>query len=350
MRFADPQILWLLGALPVLALLAGLVAQARRRALRRFAGGAAHVPRFVTEVSGNRRATKVLLLLVAAGSGIVAAARPQWGVRLEPITRRGVDVVVVLDTSLSMAAEDVPPNRLGQARHAAASLIRQLAGNRIALVTFAGRGTLACPLTLDQEAALLFLESVDAEAVPIPGSAVSDALRVAARAFGTNEAAGRHRAVVLFSDGEDHEGGIDEAIGLMKEAGANVYAVGCGTGQGAPIPLREGSTGAPGGYKKDGSGRVVTTKLEEGVLAKLALETDGRYFVATPSEGEVDEIARAVAGMDAREFGTVLRTRYEERFQFPLALAIAALVAETLIGDRRSGKGRRPARSEEAAS
>jgi Ca-activated chloride channel family protein len=350
MRFAAPQVLWLLLALPLLALAGALAAQARRRSLRRFAGGPANATRFAASVSANRRATKALLLLLAAGSGIVAAARPQWGVRLEPITRRGVDVAVVLDTSLSMSAEDVPPNRLGQARHAAASLIRQLAGNRIALVTFAGRGTLACPLTLDYEAALLFLEAVDAEAVPIPGSAISDALRVAARAFGTNASEGRHRAVVLFSDGEDHEGGIDEAIAVMKEAGAAVYAVGCGTGQGAPIPLRESSADVSAGYKKDAEGRVVTTKLEEGVLAKLTLDTDGRYFIATPSEGEVDEIARAVAGMDAREFGTVLRTRYEERFQFPLALAIAALVAEALIGDRRSGAGRRPTRSAEGAS
>lgn len=335
MRFAQPELLWLLLLVPAVAILAAVGAGLRRRSLHRFAGGAAFASRFQGDVSTNRRAAKALLLLLAASCGIVAAARPQWGVRLEPITRRGVDVVIVIDTSLSMAAEDVPPSRLGQARHAAASLIRQLAGNRIAIVTFAGQATLACPLTVDSEAALLFLDSVDAEAVAVPGSAIGGALRVAARAFGPKEAQARHRAVVLFSDGEDHEGGIDDAVAAMKGVGAGVFAVGCGTAQGTPIALRDEAAAGSTGYKKDAAGHVVTTKLEEDVLEKLALETDGRYYAATPSEGEVDEISRAVSGMDALEFGTVLRTRYEERFQIPLLVALAALVAETLLGDRR---------------
>ncbi len=334
MRFAEPTLLWLLLLLPVLAALALLGSRVRRRALARFAGGTEHLGRFSGEVGSNRRAVKTLLLLVAMAAGVLAAARPQWGTRLEPITRRGVDVVVVLDTSVSMLADDVAPNRLALARHAAASLLQRLSGNRVALVTFAGKATLACPLTLDQGAAILLLEAVDAEAVPVPGSAIADALRTAVRAFGGAASEGRQRAIVVFSDGEDHEGGIDEAIRATREGGATVHAIGCGTARGSPIPLGD-SSGASRGFKKDSEGRVVTTRLDESVLEKLALGTDGHYYRATPAEEEINEIVRAIAGMDARELGTVLRTKYEERFQIPLALALAALLAETVLSDRR---------------
>ena len=159
---------------------------------------------------------------------------------------------------------------------------------------------------------------------------------------------GSHRAVVLFSDGEDHEGGIDEAIALLKRSGASIYSVGCGTAHGGPIPLRS-AAGSADGYKKDQDGKVVTTRLEEDLLEKLALETDGRYYRATPSEVEVEEIAKAIAGMDQKEHGTVLKTRYEERFQIPLAVALLALLAETVLGDRRRPPSARAERTEEAS-
>ncbi len=341
MRFAEPDLLWLLLLLPLLGLAAWFVDAARRRSLKRFAGGGEQVFRFTGSVSGNRRAAKVLLLLLAVGAAVVAAARPQWGTRLEPISRRGVDVVLVMDTSRSMAAEDVAPNRLSQARHAAASLVKQLAGDRVALVTFAGKGTLTCPLTIDHEAALLFLDTVDVDLIPVQGSSLAEALRVAVRSFGPAGGEARHRAIVLFSDGEDHEGRIEEALASTKQAGVSVYAVGCGTDHGAPIPLREGPA-AQSGYKKDAEGKVVTTRLNEELLEKLALDTGGHYYRATPSEVEVEEIAKTIAGMDQKEYGTVLKTRYEERYQIPLAVALAALLAETLMGDRRRTTRERP--------
>jgi Ca-activated chloride channel family protein len=162
---------------------------------------------------------------------------------------------------------------------------------------------------------------------------------VALTAFGEPETGtGRTRAIVLFSDGEDHEGEIDEALAALKRADVAVYSVGTGTVSGGPIPVKDGH-GKGGGYKKDREGRVVTTRLDEEALGKVALGTDGRYYRATPAEIEVEEIARALAGMDAREFGTVLRVRYEERFQIPLALALAALLAEACLSDRRRKGG-----------
>ncbi len=336
MRFANPELLWLILVLPALGLATLWSLGRRRRALQGFAGGAEYVSRFDAQVNVHLRAAKLLLLYLALLAAIIAAARPQWGTRLEPVTRRGVDVVVVLDHSLSMAAEDLAPDRLSHAKHAIDSLLQQLPGDRVALVTFAGQASLLCPLTLDHAAVSLFLDTVDVESVHVPGTALAEALKLAVGTFGEERPDGgeRSRALVLLTDGEDHEGGVDEVIRDLEDAGAAVYAVGCGTTRGAPIPVTDDS-GMHTGYKKDHEGRVVTTRLDEGILELLALDSGGRYYRATASEVEVEEIARGLTGMDTQELGAVLRARYEERFQIPLILGLLALLAETLIGDSR---------------
>jgi Ca-activated chloride channel family protein len=321
-------------AVPLLAALAWGVGLVRRSALSAFGGGESHLPRFRAEVSAHKRAAKTIALLVAVAAGIVAAARPQWGSGTETITRKGIDLAIVLDTSRSMAATDVPPSRLARAVRAASRLLDRLEGDRVALVTFAGKPAIACPLTLDHEAVRLFLDAVDVEAVSIPGTALAAAVREGVRALGPPAAAGteaKGRALVVISDGEDHEGGVDEAIAAVRQAGVTVYAIGCGTDQGAPIP--EGESGA---YKKDAQGRLVTTRLDERPLRTLAVETGAKYFRATAAEGEVDEIAGALSAMDASGSGTVLKTRWVERFQIPLAVALLALALEALISDRRT--------------
>ena len=333
MRFGEPAALWALLIVPLLVLAGWGLHTARRRALARFAGGADRVARFSTEVSPHRRAAKTVALLVAITGAILASARPQWGRGTETITRKGIDLVVVLDTSKSMAAADVAPSRLGRAVRAASSLLDRSEGDRIALVTFAGKAALACPLTLDHEAVRLFLDAVDVESVSVPGTALAEALAEGLRALGPPVAAGteaKGRALIVISDGEDHEGGLEEAIQAVKRAGVVVFAIGCGTEQGAPIP--EGEAGA---YKKDAEGRLVTTKLDERPLRTLAIDTGGKYYRATPAEGEVEEIAAAIAQMGTSGSSTVLRTRWVERFQVPLAIALAALLIETLIPDGR---------------
>jgi Ca-activated chloride channel family protein len=333
MRFAEPAILWGLFAVPLLALLILYAAARRRRALAAFAGGDLHLHRFRGEVSGNRRVAKAIALLVALTAGIVAAARPQWGQGTESITRKGIDLAIVLDTSTSMAAADVAPSRLARAARAASGLLDLLEGDRVALVTFAGKPAVACPLTLDHEAVRLFLDAVDVESVSIPGTALKAAIEEGIRALGPPAVEGveaKGRALIVISDGEDHEGGVEGAISAAKRAGVVIYAIGCGTDQGAPIP--QGESGA---YKKDAQGKLVTTRLDERPLRNLAIETGGKYYRSTGGEGEVEEIAKALASMDAAGGKTVLKTRWVERFQIPLAIALAALVLETLISDRR---------------
>lgn len=336
MRFAAPELLWLLAALPVLALLGWWAHTARARALRRFAGSRELVARFTGQVSRNRRAIKQLLLYLALVTVALALARPQWGTRLEPITRHGSDLVVILDTSLSMASEDLAPSRLEQAKHSIGSLLDRLAGNRVALVTFAGRGHTNCPLTEDHGAIRLFLESIDENTVSVPGTALSEALRTALDLLekSRREAGDRGKAIVLFSDGEDHEGGLEEILDELERSRVQVFAVGCGTTRGAPIPLRDAS-GILTGYKKNREGQIVTTRLREAALQSIALRSRGSYHKATTSELEVDEIARALSALSRGELGSELRTRYEERYQIPLFVAWLALVCETLLGDRR---------------
>jgi Ca-activated chloride channel family protein len=273
-------------------------------------------------------------LLLAVTAGIVAAARPQWGEGTETITRQGIDLVIVLDTSRSMSAADVTPSRLARAVHAASMLIERTEGDRVGLVTFAGAPALACPLTVDHEAVRLFLDAVDVESVSVPGTALADAIREGIRALGPPPSEGseaKGRALLVISDGEDHEGGLEASTDALKRAGVVVYSLGSGTEQGAPIP--EGDSGA---YKKDSAGKLVTTHLDERPLRTLALDTGGKYYRATAAGGEIDEIASALAAMDATGAGTVLRTRWAERFQIPLALALVALFAEALISDRRA--------------
>lgn len=334
MRFAEPAILWALLAVPLVTALVLGAAMRRRGALALFGGSDARGTRLKVEVSIHRRAAKAVALLVALCAGIVAAARPQWGHGTETITRKGIDLVIVMDTSKSMAATDVAPSRLARGIRAASSLLDRLEGDRIALVTFAGKPALACPLTLDHEAVRLFLDAVDVESVSVPGTALADAVEEGVRALGPPPGDGteaKGRALAVISDGEDHEGGVERAVASTKRAGVIVFSIGCGTDQGAPIP--EGEAGA---YKKDAGGKLVTTRLDERTLRTLAVETGGKYYRATAAEGEIEEIAKALSAMDASGAGTVQKTRWVERFQIPLAIALLALVTETLLTDRRS--------------
>lgn len=340
MRFANPEVLWLLLAFPALVLAAWVSAARKRRALRLFAGGRDSLVRFSGDISAHRRAAKMLLLQIALLTSLLAAARPQWGTLVDEVRHAGVDVVVLLDTSLSMAAEDLAPNRLDLARDQIDTLLDSLAGDRVALITFAGLPSLACPLTVDHGAVRLFLDAVEPEVVQVPGTALAEAIELGIAVFGEPEAqsVARSRALVLFTDGEDHEGGLDEVLAKLKNVGVVVHAIGVGTARGAPIPVEKESQAA-GRFKKDADGRLVTTRLDETVLQRLALETGGHYYAATAAGREVDELIRTIGDMATSEFGASLRTRYRERYQIPLTIALCTLLAEALLADRRRRGG-----------
>jgi len=347
MRFGAPEYLWWFLAVPVLAGLFVAAFRRRRRALAIF-GDLPLMRRLSTSASLERRIIKATLVVLASSFLILALARPQWGAKLETVTRRGVDVIVAVDTSLSMLAEDVKPNRMAQARAAVGSFIDLLHGDRIGLVAFAGTSYVACPLTLDYTAARMFVDVLDVDLIPIQGTAIADAIRTSVAAFRPGER--RYKVLVLITDGEDHEGSVEAAARAAASEGIVVYAVGIGSPSGEPIPLRN-ARGDIIGYKEDRGHRKVTSRLGEGDLEGIALATGGKYFRSSPEGVELRRVYEEISRMDQRTLSGRTLNAYEERYQLPLGLAILLLGLEAALGERKGGAGTRPAtgREEEAA-
>jgi len=347
MRFAAPEYLWGLLGLPVLIGLFVLSFRRRRRALEAF-GDLRLLKRLSASASLERRMIKASFVVVATLFLILALARPQWGAKLETVTRRGVDVIVAVDTSLSMLAEDVKPNRMAQARAAVGSFMDLLRGDRVGLVAFAGTSYVACPLTLDYTAARMFVDVLDVDLIPVQGTAIADAIQTATAAFRPGER--RYKVLVLITDGEDHEGNVAAAAGAAAAEGITIYTVGVGSPGGEPIPLRN-ARGDIIGYKEDREHRKVTSRLGETDLETVALATGGRYFRSTPEGLELHRVYEEISRMDQRTLSGRTMSAYEERYQFPLGTAILFLLVEAALGERRRA-GTQPlpeARGEEAA-
>jgi Ca-activated chloride channel family protein len=335
MQFAAPSALYLLLLVPALGLFFLWSGRRRKRRAARF-GDLPLVERLAASASPLGDRLKSGLRLGAVFFLALALARPQWGQKTEEVARRGVDVFIALDTSLSMDATDVAPSRLDKARHLALGIMERLSGNRIGLIVFAGSAFVQCPLTLDYGAAKIYLEAVSTGIVPDAGTNLASALEAARRGFVARES--KFKVVVLLTDGEQHEGDPQGAAAKAREEGIVVQAVGVGTPGGEPIPVRDGR-GQVIDYKKDPAGQPVLSRLDEETLSRIALATGGKYFRASDRESEVEEIARLIGGMETKELTAKLFTRYEERFYWPLAFAVALLVAESLVPRRRRVPG-----------
>lgn len=330
-RFASPEWFLALALLPVLA--AGLWFGARRRnsLLARF-GEADLVQRLTATVNPASRRWKSVLLVLATGLMVIALARPQFGTRVETVRRRGQDVVVAVDLSQSMMAEDISPNRLEAARLAILRLIRNLDGDRIGLVAFAGEAFIQSPLTADYSAAALFLNAMDPEIMPVQGTDLGQALQMSLDAL--DQGAREDRILVLVTDGEDHEGEIDPQIQRAVESGVRIHAVGLGSAEGVPIPA--GPSGRDG-FLRDDEGNVVTTRLDEATLQNLASATGGQYVRVAAGVTAFSDLVDDIAAGEGEEAETREVTQFEEQFPLFLGLALILLIVEFLLSD-----GRRP--------
>ena len=332
-QFANPdQLLWLL-LVPLLAGCAWLSLRNRRKALLRFVSESMQA-RLAPGLDPRRRVWKMLLVLVATSLLLAALARPQFGTRLETIEREGQDVVVALDVSLSMLAEDIQPSRLAKAKHAISSLIDLLQGDRFGLVAFAGAAFVQCPLTLDYAAAKLFLDALDTSILPVQGTALEEAILKSLDMFTGEEKT--HKVLVLITDGEGHQGDPVGAARKAAEQGVVIYTVGIGSLEGTPIPVRD-ERGRREGFKKDAGGNVVMTRLDQGTLQEIARETGGKYFRASPGERELIDIQAEIAGMDKKRLSAQEFTQFDEQFQMFLALALVCLLVGWLLPERRRG-------------
>ena len=278
------------------------------------------------------RRWRTFLYVVSLVLIIVAVARPQWGARAVVLERRGLDIVIALDVSQSMLATDVRPNRLERAKREISGIFDRLKGDRIGLVIFAGDAFVQCPLTLDAAAARLLLDAVDARSAGRPGTAIDEAIRVAVDMYEGEEK--KYKALILVTDGESHEGDPLAEAKIAAEKGIRIYAVGIGTPAGEPIPAFD-DKGKEIGFKKDQSGQVVLSKLDEVTLQKVALATNGRYFRTGPGGMELDELFTELDKLEKREMEGRLFTEFEERFHYFLIPAFLFLLLELVIPEAR---------------
>ncbi len=328
MRFGSIQFLWLLLAIPLLIGFFIWAWQRRQAALSRFAR-LKMIERLAPESAAERVIVKRTVYLLFFLFLVLALSRPQFGVKTEMIERKGVDIMVALDISRSMLAEDIAPNRLERAKHEIGKFIDLLKGDRVGLIVFAGQSFVQCPLTLDYGAAKMFLDVVTTDWVPLQGTALADAIDQATEAFRTKIK--KHKVLVILSDGEDHEGAAVDAAKRAAREGVRVYTVGIGSESGVPIPVRK--TGGSVIYKKDNSGNLVMTRLNPLTLEKIALECSGKYFHAGTNL-DLTRIYAEIFEMEKKELGMNKVAIHEERYQIFLLIALALLLLEFFFSER----------------
>lgn len=334
MQFATPSAFYGLLLLPALVFFLVWAGRRKGKAAQRLAEPTL-LQRLSLGVSRRRDRWKAALLFAGVFFLVLAIARPQWGQGTDEVVARGVDVFLVLDTSFSMDATDIAPSRMERARYIASALIDRLQGNRIGLIVFSGSAFVQCPLTLDYGAAKIFLDTVGTGVVPEPGTDILGALEAASRGFVARES--KFKVVVLLTDGEETEGSAVGVAEKAREEGIVIHTVGVGTPGGEPIPVRNES-GDVTDYIRDDSGQPVLSRLGEETLSRIALETGGKYFRISDQDREIEEIAGLVAGMEGDELESQLFRRFQERYYWPLSLALLFLLAEALVPRERRAR------------
>lgn len=291
------------------------------------------VNKLIQKLSFTKRKLKVSLLLGSILFIIIALIQPQWGYHWQEMKRKGIDIVIALDTSRSMLADDAKPNRLSMAKREIKDLLKILTGDRAGLVTFAGTSFVQCPLTLDYGAFRLFLDFVNTDSIPQSGTDIGGAIRKSLKAF--EKGSKKHRAVILITDGEDHTGGAESAAKEAKQDGVPIYVIGVGSTEGSPIPLinEEGEKT----YLKDKSGKIVLSKMDDVILKKIALITGGVYISAAFGPIALDKIyTDRISKIEKKELESARRKIFENRYQWPLAVALILLLLEGIIGERKT--------------
>ena len=343
MGWLHPTYAWTLLVVPVAV---GLYAWAarRRRADRDRFGDPAIVRQLAATLRPRRRTVKAGLAVAALLLGAIALMGPRWGTEVRTVERRGVDLVVALDVSASMRAQDVPPSRLRRAKNEVRTLVGDLSGDRVGLVLFAGSGFVQCPLTTDYGAFRLFLDAAAPDQVSTPGTDVSTAVDAGLQALGASRPADdttttpgepRPRALLIISDGENHTGDLEAARERAEAAGVTLLTAGVGTDEGARIPVY--NNGRRVDFKRNREGEVVRSRLQEASLTRLA--QSGAYFRIGAARSALSDVPAALRQVGASTYAAERFADYEEMYQWPLAGALLLLVAGPLIPVRRRARG-----------
>ncbi|WP_372948218.1 vWA domain-containing protein [Mariniphaga sp.] len=329
-RFAHIEFLWGLLIIPLLALFFIWARIARKRALKRF-GNQQTIKDLMPFVSKSRPVFKFFLLMLALAFFIVGAARPQFGSKLKKVQREGIELIIALDVSNSMMAEDIQPNRLERAKRAISRLVDRLKDDKIGLIVFAGEAYTQLPITSDYNSAKLFLEAVNTQIVPRQGTAIGSAINMAMRSFTPEGNA--NKAIVIITDGENHE---DDPVTAAQEAAKNgiiVHTIGMGLPQGSPIPvLRNGQND----YLRDNDGNVVVTKLDETTLEEIAAAGNGIYVRANNAQVGLNALFDEINKMEKEEMETLVYSEYDDQFQYFFAIGLFLLLFEFVILERKN--------------
>src|SRR5438045_4649368 len=331
MSFGAPQWLWGLLLIPILI---ALFIRAERRGiirLREFVS-ARLLPQLAGTVNRPRRILRFGLQLLGLALAIVSLAQPRWGYTFHDVKRKGLDLLIAVDTSRSMLSNDVPPNRLERVKLAAQDLINELEGDRVGLIAFAGRAFLQAPLTIDYDAAIESINDLDTKTIPEGGTNISEAISLATRTFG--KSAMGNRALIIFTDGEELSGDAVKEAKKAQETGVRIFTIGVGTIQGSLIPLEQER-----GFVKDAKGEVHKSKLDENRLREIAQATGGMYLDLESGPQTMRQLyEEGLAKLKAAEIDARLSSRPIERYEWPLGGAIAVLIASLFLNDRKKAR------------
>ena len=327
-RFEEPTYLYLLLLLPFLAAFYLYSNYRRRKAIRKF-GDPVLMAQLMPDVSKYRPDVKFWLVFAAIGLFAVLLARPQFGSKLETVKRQGVEVMIALDISNSMLAQDVQPSRLEKAKRLVAQLVDKMENDKVGMIVFAGDAFTQLPITSDYISAKMFLESINPSLISKQGTAIGAAINLATRSFTPQEGVGR--AVIVITDGENHEGGAVEAAKAAAEKGIQVSVLGVGMPDGAPIPI-EGTND----YRRDREGNFIVTRLNEAMCQEIAKEGKGIYVRVDNSNAAQKVIAQEINKMAKADVETQVYTEFNEQFQAVAWIILLLLLAEMLILERKN--------------
>ena len=331
-RFANPDYLYLLLLLPVVILLYIINEIRRKRAFKRL-GDEKLIGNLVPELSKIRPVIKFMLQLIAFFSAIIMISRPQFGSKLEDVKKEGVEVIIALDVSNSMLAEDIQPDRLTRAKQAISRLVDNLDNDKIGLIVFAGDAYTQIPVTTDYISAKMFLSTINPNMVPKQGTAIGAAINLGIRSFSPGE--DKSKAMIIITDGENHE---DDPVVSAEEAsmkGIVIHTIGIGSTEGVPVPVL---INGRKDYLMDAEGNTVITKLDEEILKKIAITSNGNYVRASNSNIGLDQIFSEIRKMKKQELESTMYTEYNDQFQIFAAITLFLLLIDFIIMDRKNRK------------
>ena len=332
LRYDNIEFLYLLALIPVLIIGIIMYSKWQKNSILKF-GDINLLNQLMQSHSILRKKIKNILFVLTITFLIVGLSNPQVGTKMEEVKREGVDLMIAIDLSYSMMAQDIKPNRLERAKQAISRLIDKLEGDRIGLVVFAGEAYVQLPITTDYSAAKLFLSTVNTSIIPTQGTKIGNAIDLCSKSFDKENA--QSKAIIIITDGETHDEEAIESAKKAKEEGIYIHTLGMGLTKGGPIPIynKYGSTSE---FRKDREGNVIITKLNESMLEEIALAGEGTYIRANNSKSGLSSLFEEINKMEKKEIGTMIFTNYKDRFQIFIGISLVLLILNFFFLERKN--------------